>query len=133
MMDETTPTPPEATPAPGLIPPSTSTSPTTSPTYAPAQPVPAASTNIWAVVSLVSSILAWCGLFGIGGIVGIIAGVIARNEIATSRGTQSGDGIALVGIILGALNVFGTCFLLMCAGLALGLPILFLPFSTMGR
>ena len=49
-----------------------------------------------------------------------LAGIVARNEIAASRGTQTGDGIALVGIILGAINVFGTCLALLCFGLAFG-------------
>jgi len=100
---------------------------------APAYLSPAPQTNVWAVISLVSSILAWCGLFGIGGIIGIIAGVIARNEITASRGAQTGDGIALAGIILGAVNVFGTCLVLLCIGLAFGLPLIFWPFTAFGR
>lgn len=112
-----TPTP---NPAPQLPP---SASPT--PAYVSANPTmayasPAAQTNVWAIISLVSSILAWCGFFGIGGIVGMIAGIVARNQIAASRGTQTGDGIALGGIILGAINVFGTCLALLCFGLAFG-------------
>jgi hypothetical protein len=100
---------------------------------APAYLSPAPQTNLWAVISLVSSILAWCGLFGIGGIIGIIAGVIARNEIAASRGAQTGDGIALAGIILGAVNVFGACIALVCIAFALGLPLIFWPFTAFGR
>jgi hypothetical protein len=116
------PTPASAPdPAPQLPPPA----PTPVPAYASVTPTttyvsPAAQTNVWAIISLVSSILAWCGFFGIGGIVGMIAGIVARNQIAASRGTQSGDGIALVGIILGAVNVFGTCLALLCFGLAFG-------------
>ncbi|BCX06108.1 MAG: hypothetical protein KatS3mg053_4046 [Candidatus Roseilinea sp.] len=71
-------------------------------------------TNPWAIVSLASSILAWCGLFGIGGLIGVITGVIARNEILTSHGTQSGEDLAIVGIILGALNVVITCLFALC-------------------
>lgn len=71
-------------------------------------------TNTLAVVSLVSSILAWLGLFGIGGIIGIITGSIARREIRASNGQQDGDGIALTGIILGGVNVVLTCLALLC-------------------
>lgn len=77
-------------------------------------------TNPWAIVSLASSILAWCGLFGIGGLIGIITGVIARNEILTSHGTQSGEGLAIVGIILGAMNVAFTCLFALCVSSLFG-------------
>jgi hypothetical protein len=110
---------PAPDPAPQL-PPSSPIPAYTSANPATAYASPAAQTNVWAIISLVSSILAWCGFFGIGGIVGMIAGIVARNEIAASRGTQTGDGIALVGIILGAINVFGTCLALLCFGLGFG-------------
>ena len=71
-------------------------------------------TNPWAIVSLCASLLGWCGLFGIGGLVGIIAGVAARNQILTSYGTQTGEGLAIVGIILGAINVLFTCLVASC-------------------
>jgi len=101
--------------------------PAVSPSYTSALPT---TTNVWAVVSLISSILSWLGLFGVGGIVGIIAGVVARREIAASRGTQNGDGMALVGIILGAINIVGTCLFALCMfTLVLGTPLLFLPFG----
>lgn len=77
-------------------------------------------TNPWAIVSLASSVLAWCGLFGIGGLIGIITGVIARNEILTSHGTQSGEGLAIVGIILGAVNVAFTCLFALCVSSLFG-------------
>lgn len=62
-------------------------------------------TSTWAIVSLVSSILSWMGLFGIGGIAGIICGHIAKNEIRNSQNTVSGDGLATAGLILGYANV----------------------------
>jgi hypothetical protein len=71
-------------------------------------------TNPWAIVSLCASLLAWCGLFGIGGLIGIITGVVARNEILTSHGTQTGEGLAIVGIILGAINLLFTCLVAFC-------------------
>ncbi len=71
-------------------------------------------TNAWAIVSLVSSILSWVGLFGLGGIVGVIAGVVARNQIRENPATQTGNGLALAGIILGAVNIVLTCIGLLC-------------------
>ena len=82
-------------------------------------------TNTLAVVSLVASILAWLGLFGIGGIIGIITGSIARREIRASNGRQEGDGIALTGIILGGVNVVLTCLAVLClVAVFVGIPTL---------
>lgn len=91
---------------------------------------PARQTNVWAVISLLSSLLAWLGLFGVGGVVGIVTGVIARNDIANSGGTQTGEELAIIGIILGALNVLLTCVGTLCVA-ALGLlPLLSLLLGT---
>jgi len=58
---------------------------------------PSAGTNGLAIGSLVLSLL---GLFcGIGSIVGVILGFIARGQI--KRTGQGGDGMALAGIIIG--------------------------------
>ena len=89
------------------------------PAYVPPPPMPgyaamAPQTNAWAIVSLVSSILSWVGLFGLGGIVGVIAGVVARNQIRENPATQTGDGLALAGIILGAANIVLTCIGVLC-------------------
>ena len=92
------------------------------PPYAPAYAAPMQQTNAWAIVSLVSSILGWLGLFGLGGIVGVVTGLIARNQIKENPVTQTGDGLALAGIILGAVNIIlvcvgALCFLVVFAGL----------------
>ncbi len=71
-------------------------------------------TNAWAIISIVASILSWVGLFGLGGIVGMIAGWHARNEIKKSNGAQTGDSLALVGIILGGVNVALACIGILC-------------------
>lgn len=71
-------------------------------------------TNAWAIISIVASILSWVGLFGLGGIVGMIAGWYARNEIKKSNGAQTGDSLALVGIILGGINVALACIGILC-------------------
>lgn len=58
---------------------------------------PSAGTNGLAIGSLVLSLL---GLFcGIGSIVGVILGFIARGQI--KRTGQGGDGMALAGIVIG--------------------------------
>jgi hypothetical protein len=67
-------------------------------------PYPAApKTNGLAIASLVCSIL---GLFcGVGGILGLIFGFVARGQIKRSGGTQQGRGLALAGIIVGFVFV----------------------------
>lgn len=73
-------------------------------------------TNSLAVISLALSISSWVLLFGIGGVAGIILGILARNKIKNSHGTQGGDGMALAGIILGVANVALVCFGILCFG-----------------
>ena len=64
----------------------------------PGQP---AKTNTMAIISLVASC---AGLFcGIGSIVGIVLGVIARNQIKQSG--ENGQGLALAGIIVGGISL----------------------------
>ncbi len=76
--------------------------------------LPAAPTNAWAIVSLISGIASWIGLFGIGGIVAVIAGLVARRHIRASGGAESGDNLALAGIIIGGVNIAFACIGLMC-------------------
>lgn len=62
-----------------------------------------------------------CGIIGFGmGIAAIICGILGRKEIRSSAGQQSGDGMALAGIITGSVGIvvafFGALF-----GLAAGL------------
>jgi len=77
----------------------------------------ATETNIWAVISLISGILAWLGLFGLGGLAAVIAGHVAKDQIQKSAGRMSGDGIATAGLILGYLNIaltlVGLCLLIL--------------------
>lgn len=70
------------------------------PAYGPA-PV---QTNGLAIASLVCSLAGWF-CFGVGFILGVVFGFIARNQIRNSNGTQTGDGLALAGIILGAIPI----------------------------
>ena len=60
-------------------------------------------TNTLAIVSLVTAILGLC--CGFLSIAGIVCGVLARNQIKASNGLESGDGLALAGIIVGAVTL----------------------------
>jgi hypothetical protein len=80
-------------------------------------------TNAWAIIALVCGIMSFIALWGIGGIAAIIAGVYARNQITASRGTQTGDGLAVAGIVLGAINLLVICVAALCFGLPIMLGI----------
>ena len=64
----------------------------------------APSTNGLAIASLVLSIL-W--LAGLGSVLAVIFGFVARRQIRASGGRQGGDGIALAGLLIGILGVLG--------------------------
>jgi len=55
-------------------------------------------TNGLAVASLVCSLFFW--LYGLGALLGIVFGFIARSQIKHSGGWQKGKGLALAGIII---------------------------------
>lgn len=73
------------------------------------QYTPNAPTNTWAIVSLVSSIMGWALFPVVGGLVGVITGHMARREIRDSLGAQTGDGLAIAGLIIGYLNLLTYC------------------------
>ena len=90
-------------------------------------------TSAWAIVSLISGILAWLGVCGLGGIAAVICGHIAKNEIQKDPTSLTGDGLATIGLVLGYLNillfVMGICLTLMVitgviSGAALCFPFL---------
>lgn len=71
---------------------------------------PPQSNSTLAIVSLVTGIIGilggcCCGWLGIVGIAGIVTGVMARKEIDQSGGTKKGAGMALAGIICGAVGL----------------------------
>ena len=72
-------------------------------------------TSTTAVISLVFGILCWFALPFVGAIVAVITGHMARGEIRNApAGTLEGDGMALVGLILGwvhlAIWIIGLAF-----------------------
>lgn len=70
----------------------------------PAGPPPAAPpNNQMAVGSIIASAIGL--LCGIGSIIGIVLGVVAKNQIKASGGTQGGDNLATIGIVLGAVGI----------------------------
>ncbi len=82
-------------------------------------PYPAApKNNGLAIASLVCSILGLC--CGVGGVLGIIFGFVARGQIKRSGGAQQGSGLALAGIIVGfvviALAAVGLLVVLSSSG-----------------
>ena len=70
---------------------------------------PATPTNGKATASLVtglaSLVMSWCCGLGVAGVAAIILGVKARNEIKAGGSVQKGDGMALGGIVTGAIAV----------------------------
>jgi len=79
-------------------------------------------------------VLAWLGVFGLGGLAAVIAGHIAKKEIRNSGGRLSGDGLATAGLVLGYINlalvVVGICFFVLMMAGAVGAPLMCLPFMN---
>jgi hypothetical protein len=55
------------------------------------------------ITGLVTLVLSWCCGAGLLGLVAVVLGVKARGEIRMCGGRQDGDGMALAGIITGAV------------------------------
>ena len=72
------------------------------PGYAPVLP-----TNSKATAALITGVttlvLSWCCGLGVLGVVAVFLGLRGRTEIRLSQGTQTGEGLALAGIITGAV------------------------------
>ncbi|MEO8900596.1 MAG: DUF4190 domain-containing protein [Polyangiaceae bacterium] len=62
-------------------------------------------TNGTSVFALTASLLGFVCFMGVGGVLGVILGLIARGEIARSEGRQGGRGLANAAIVLGTLNL----------------------------
>ena len=64
-----------------------------------------AKTNGTSVFAFVASLSGFVCFLGIGGALGIVLGLVARNEIARSEGRESGRGLANAAIATGVLNL----------------------------
>jgi hypothetical protein len=73
-------------------------------------------TNGFAIASMVLGII-W--IYWIGSILALVFGYIARGQIRRSQGAQSGDGMAIAGIVLGWIGV-GILLLLIVLGVGIG-------------
>jgi hypothetical protein len=97
-------------------------------------PVIVQQTSTMSIVSLISGILGWTLVPTLGAIVAVITGYMAKNEIRSSRGTLSGDGLATAGLVLGWVNLAFSILGICLAGLALAgivaIPACLLPFSN---
>jgi hypothetical protein len=65
---------------------------------------PARRTNGMAVAALVVSLVGSCMCLGW---LGIVFGLIGRKQIRESQGTEDGDGMAIAGIVIGAISLVG--------------------------
>ena len=77
--------------------------------------------NTMAMVALVAGILGLTFFPLFGSIVAVITGPMAKREIAESGGTQGGEGLATIGMILGwiglALSLVGCCIVVASFGI----------------
>lgn len=69
---------------------------------------PRRTTNGFAIAALVLGVL-WLG--GLGAVFALAFGLVALKQIKRSNGTQSGDGMALAGAILGGVGILGAIIL----------------------
>jgi hypothetical protein len=100
-------------PGPGVPPPGPPPAPSYGPPPVGGYAYPAAGTsygytgvpknNGLAIAAMICSFFFW--IYGLGAILGIIFGFIARSQIKKSNGTQRGEGMALAGIIIGFAGI----------------------------
>ena len=83
-------------------------------------PAPARPTSALAIASVVFGVLGWSLLPVIGGIAAILFGHMARSEIRREAGTMDGDGLAVVGLVLGYASVLLAALALLAIFLFLG-------------
>lgn len=106
----------------------------TPPAYYPPQPPYSPPSSSYAVISLICGILAWLGVFGLGGLLAVIFGHLGKNEIRRSGGAVGGNNAATAGLVLGYTNIaialMGCCiFALIWMGI-LASPACLIPFMN---
>jgi len=96
------------------------------PTPTPLAPWPDhAKTNGTSVFAFIASLSGFVCFVGVGGALGVVLGLIARNEISRAAGRERGRGLATAAIVLGLLNVCLTVI-----GVAVGITYLARPSSV---
>jgi hypothetical protein len=73
--------------------------------FAPGSPAGPVGTSGAAIGSFVSALMGFVCLWGVGGLLAIALGLVARGDIERSEGRRGGRGLANAGIALGALNL----------------------------
>ncbi len=85
------------------------------PVGAPWAPHERTKTNGTSIFALLASLFGFVCFLGLGGVLGVVLGLIARNEIARSEGRETGRGLANAAIVIGALNLCGVVIALAIA------------------
>ena len=78
------------------------------PVGAPWAPHERTKTNGTSIFALLASLFGFLCFLGLGGVLGIVLGLIARSEIARSEGRETGRGFANAAIVIGTLNLCST-------------------------
>jgi hypothetical protein len=85
------------------------------PVGAPWAPHERTKTNGTSIFALLASLFGFVCFLGLGGVLGVVLGLIARNEIARSEGRETGRGLANAAIVIGTLNLCSTVIALAVA------------------
>ena len=64
-----------------------------------------AKTNSTSVFAFVASLSGYLCFAGVGGLLGLVLGLVARTEIKRSGGRETGNGLAIAAVVMGGLNV----------------------------
>ena len=101
--------------------------------YPPVPPPYYPQTSTLAIISLIAAILGWFALPLIGSVVAVITGHMAKNEIRSSLGRLTGEGLATAGQVMGyiqlGLLVLSLCVFLVFLAFGIGIPLCILPFT----
>lgn len=71
----------------------------------PPAPTPNGKATAALVTGISTLVLSWCCGLGVVGVVAVVLGVQSRREVRASGGAQTGDGLALAGIITGSVAI----------------------------
>ncbi len=85
------------------------------PVGAPWAPHERTKTNGTSIFALLASLFGFVCFLGLGGVLGVVLGLIARGEIARSQGRETGRGLANAAIVIGTLNLCSTVIALAIA------------------